>query len=103
MTCFFYKEDFMKKTNKTLNYHYLQNIHNPPPHRIQTLHIISKLYGVLINDKYNTLYNREGKVSLLYNLTPCSKCQPLQVMQPLRGYDDLYTHAYHKFCLTSTH
>ena len=32
------------------------------------------------------------------------KCQPLQVMQPLRGYDDLlYTYAYHKFCLTSTH
>ena len=21
----------------------------------------------------------------------CSKCQPLQVMQPLRRYDDLYT------------
>ena len=55
---------------------------------------------VLKNDKYNTLYNREGKVSLLYNLTPCSKCQPLQVMQPLRGYDDLYTHAYHKYSLT---
>ena len=32
------------------------------------------------------------------------KCQPLQVMQPLWGYDDLlYTYAYHKFCLTSTH
>ena len=24
---------------------------------------------VLKNDKYNTLYNREGKVSLFYNLT----------------------------------
>ena len=35
---FFYKEDFIKKTSKTLNYHYLHNIHNPPPHRIQTLH-----------------------------------------------------------------
>ena len=32
--CFFYKEDFIKKTSKTLNYHYLHNIHNPPPHRI---------------------------------------------------------------------
>ena len=46
---------------------------------------------VLKNDKYNTLYNREGKVSLLYNLTPCSKCQPLQVMQPLRAMA-IYTH-----------
>ena len=36
----FNKEDFIKKnTQKTpLNYHYLHNIQNPPPHRIQTLH-----------------------------------------------------------------
>ena len=47
---FFYKEDFIKKTSKTLNYHYLHNIHNPPPHRIQTLH---KMIDI-------TLYNRKG-------------------------------------------
>ena len=46
----FYKEDFIKKISKTLNYHYLHNIHNPPPHRIQTLH---KMIDI-------TLYNRKG-------------------------------------------
>ena len=51
---FFYKEDFIKKTSKTLNYHYLHNIHNPPPHRIQTLH---KMIDI-------TLYNRKGVKSI---------------------------------------
>ena len=52
-----YKEDFIKKKKKKnpLSYHYLQNLHNPPPHRIQTLHIISKYNEVLKNDKSNTL------------------------------------------------
>ena len=29
--------------NTTQNYNYLHNVHNSPPHRIQTLYIISKL------------------------------------------------------------
>ena len=28
-------------------------------------------------------------ISLLYNITPCGICQPLQVMQPSRRYGDL--------------
>ena len=34
----------LKKKKKTpLSYHYLHNIHNPLPNKIQTLHIINKL------------------------------------------------------------
>ena len=34
---YFLKEDFIKnQQNTTQNYNHLHNLHNPPPHRIQT-------------------------------------------------------------------
>ena len=46
---------------------------------------------VLKNDKYNTLYNREGKVSLFYNLTHAVNASRYKLCNHC-GAMTIYTH-----------
>ena len=57
----------------------------------QSVHALALNAGSIDNDagRYCMIIY-ECSISLLYNLTPCSICQPLQVMPPLRRNQDLY-------------